>query len=73
VNISVAYYSYVTKQHDTMEIQRKKYLDKLIAHKGNQRVKIVIVNDDLLLRRNEAGVVTMSLREFFMNDQSLDL
>jgi len=35
--------------------------------------KIVIVKDDILLRRNDAGIVTMGLKQFLMNDDSLNL
>jgi len=34
--------------------------------------KIVIVKEDILLRRNDAGIVTMGLREFLMDESSLD-
>ena len=35
--------------------------------------KIVIVKDDILLRRNEDGIVTMGLRQFLTDPNSLDL
>ena len=34
--------------------------------------KIVVVKDDILLRRSDAGVVTMSLREFLTRADSLE-
>jgi len=35
--------------------------------------KIVIVKDDILLRRNDQGIVTMGLKQFLMDKNSLDL
>lgn len=35
--------------------------------------RIVIVKEDILLRRNDMGVVTMGLREFLVNENSLYL
>ena len=35
--------------------------------------KFVIVKDDILLRRDQSGIVTMGLREFLMRDDSLEL
>lgn len=35
--------------------------------------KIVIVKDDILLRRNNDGIVTMGLRQFLLDDNSLNL
>lgn len=34
--------------------------------------KIVVVKDDILLRRNESGVVTMSLKDFLTKADSLE-
>ena len=34
--------------------------------------KIVVVKDDILLRRNETGVVTMSLKDFLTKADSLE-
>jgi len=34
--------------------------------------KIVIVKEDVLLKRNDAGIVTMGLRDFLMDENSLD-
>ena len=35
--------------------------------------KIIIVKEDIILRRNEYGIVTMGLREFLTNENSLNL
>ncbi len=35
--------------------------------------KIIIVNDNIMLKRNEYGVVTISLKDFLLNSNSLDL
>ncbi len=35
--------------------------------------KIVIVNDNIMLKRDEKGLVTMSIKDFLLNDNSLDL
>lgn len=35
--------------------------------------KIIVVKDDILLRRNEEGIVTMGLRQFLCEPESLDL
>lgn len=35
--------------------------------------RIVIVKEDILLRRNDMGIVTMGLREFLVNNNSLYL
>lgn len=40
---------------------------------GDSFKKIVIVNDDIVLRRNDVGVVTMSIRDFLMNEQALEM
>ena len=34
--------------------------------------KIIVVNEDILLKRDENGVVTMSLKEFLMDENALD-
>ncbi len=35
--------------------------------------KIIIVNDNIMLKRDEKGLVTMSIKDFLLNDNSLDL
>jgi len=35
--------------------------------------KIVIVRDDIILRRSEEGIITMGLRQFLLDEDSLDL
>mgnify|MGYP002671941677 CR=1 FL=1 len=35
--------------------------------------KIVILGDDILVRRNEAGITTMGIYDFLLNDNALDL
>lgn len=35
--------------------------------------KIVIVKDDILIRRNEDGIVTMGLRQFLLDERSLEV
>ena len=35
--------------------------------------KIVIVGDDILVKRNEAGITTMSIYDFLLNPNSLEL
>ncbi len=35
--------------------------------------KIIIVKDNILLRRSEDGIVTMGLKQFLLNENSLDL
>ncbi len=39
---------------------------------GDSFKKIVIVNDDIMLRRNDAGVVTMSIRNFLLDEHVLE-
>lgn len=39
---------------------------------GDSFKKIVIVNDDIILRRNDAGVVTMSIRDFLLDEHALE-
>ena len=35
--------------------------------------KIVIVKDDILIRRNEDGIVTMGLKQFLLDERSLEI
>ena len=35
--------------------------------------KIVLVGDDILVKRNEAGITTMSIYDFLLNPNSLEL
>ena len=35
--------------------------------------KIIIVKDNIMLKRDENGVITMGLKEFILNKDSLDL
>ena len=35
--------------------------------------KIVIVKDDILVRRNEEGIVTMGLKQFLLDEHSLEV
>lgn len=35
--------------------------------------KIVVVKDNILLRRNEDGITTMGLKQFLLDSNSLDL
>lgn len=35
--------------------------------------KIVVLGDDILVRRNEAGITTMWVYDFLLNDNALDL
>lgn len=46
--------------------------ERSLKNIGDSFKKIVIVHDDIVLRRNEAGVVTMSLRDFLLDPQSLE-
>lgn len=39
---------------------------------GDSFKKIVVVKDDILLRRDDSGIVTMSLRQFLMEEDSLE-
>lgn len=54
-----------------MVIRRDILLQKLINRKHNGMVKVV-VKEDILLRRNEAGIVTMGLMDFLLDPNSLD-
>ena len=54
-----------------MEISRNRYLDRLIAHKGNQRVKIV-TRDNVMRHHDENGVLIMGLQDFMMDERSVE-
>ena len=71
-----------------MYFPRKRYLDQLIAHKHNKKAeqeaqplqhiqdsfkKIIVVKEDILLRRDDSGIVTMGLRKFITNENSIFL
>ena len=40
---------------------------------GDSFKKIVVVKDDILLRRDDYGIVTLGLRQFLTDDNSLNL
>lgn len=54
-------------------LEKMEQEEKSLRNIGDEFKKIVIVKDDVLLKRNEAGVVIMGLREFFMNERSLEM
>jgi len=58
-------YSLPTQEKEEQEERSLKNVDDSFK-------KIVIVNGDFLVRRNEEGIVTMSLRQFLMDEKSLD-
>ncbi|MBN2935877.1 hypothetical protein [Mogibacterium sp.] len=51
-----------------MEIKRDVYLDKLIRKR-----KIVVVGDNIKVRRDENGIITIGLRNFLLDENSLKL
>ena len=46
--------------------------ERSLRNIGDSFKKIVIVNDDIMLKRNDAGVVTMSIRDFLLDEHSLE-
>ncbi len=44
-----------------------------LVNSGDSFKKIIISGDDCLIRRNEIGITTMSIYDFLLNDDSLDL
>lgn len=46
--------------------------ERSLRNIGDSFKKIVIVNDDIMLKRNDAGVVTMSIRDFLLDEPSLE-
>lgn len=46
--------------------------ERSLRHIDDSFRKIVVVKEDILPRRNEAGVVTIGLREFMMSDDSIE-
>jgi len=53
--------------------EKKEQEEKSLRNIPDSFKKIVVVMDDILLRRNDAGLVTMSLRDFLMNNRSLEM
>lgn len=47
--------------------------EKSLRNISDSFKKIIIVREDILLKRNDAGIVTMGLREFLMNEGCLEL
>lgn len=47
--------------------------ERSLRNIGDSFKKIVIVKDDILPKRNDAGIVTISLKEFLMNKDCLDI
>ena len=46
-----------------------------LINKTNRSItkKIIVVKDNILLRRNEEGVTTIGLKQFLLNPNSLEL
>lgn len=55
----------------TMEKQEQEL--RPLRHIADSFKKIIVVKDDILLRRNEEGIVTMGLRQFLLDKRSLYL
>ncbi|MBR1808482.1 MAG: ATP-binding protein [Paludibacteraceae bacterium] len=53
--------------------EKQEQEERPLRHIDDSFKKIIIVKEDILLRRNEAGIVTMGLREFLTNENSLNL
>lgn len=57
-----------------MRSEDKKIQEKRsLKHIPDSFKKIIIVRDDIQLKRDEDGIVTMSIFDFLLNDESLDL
>lgn len=59
--------AYALPTHDKVDQE-----ERSLVNIGDSFKKIVIVYDDIILKRSESGVVTMSLREFLMDPKSLE-
>ncbi len=44
-----------------------------LRHIPDSFKKIVLVHEDILIRRDNDGIVTMGMREFMLNERSLEL
>lgn len=60
------------KYCNIMIFNRLQYHNKLISIPDSFK-KIIVVKDDILLRRDDNGIVTMGLKQFMMDCNSLDL
>ena len=47
--------------------------DPALINVSDSFKKIVVVKDNILLRRNEDGITTMGLKQFLLNPNSLEL
>ena len=47
--------------------------ERPLALIGDSFKKIIIVKDNIKLRRNETGIVTMGIRQFLLDEDSLRL
>ena len=55
-----------------MRFLRSKYLQQLLAGRGNGMVKIIMVHEDILPRRDEKGIVTMGLKQFLTDVHAIE-
>ena len=46
--------------------------ERSLINIGDSFQKIVLVYDNIIMRRNESGIVTMSLRDFLLREDLLE-
>jgi len=64
---------YIQSTYRMPEGEKKEQELRPLLKIGDSFKKIMIVGDDIYLRRDDHGVVTMGIRQFLLNENSLDL
>ena len=53
--------------------QKQQQEERPLLRVNDSFKKIIVVRDNILLRRDDNGIVTMGLRQFLLDENSLDL
>lgn len=63
---------YIQSAYHLPTHQKRQQEERPLLNIADSFKKIIIVNDNIMLNRDDKGVVTMSLKDFFMDENSLD-
>lgn len=63
---------YIQSAYSLPSVEKVEQEERSLRHIDDSFRKMIVVKDDILPRRNDAGVVTIGLRDFMMRDDSVD-
>lgn len=64
---------YVQSAFDMPSVAKEEQEKKSLIKVNDSFKKIIVVKDDIKLKRDDNGIVTMGIFDFLLNDNSLDM